>query len=54
MAIIKVRTAIKKTQICAKCNRVIQLNEKYSDTDEKIGKRPWETRKLCSECQPLV
>jgi formate-dependent nitrite reductase cytochrome c552 subunit len=51
MVITKKRTATRKEQKCHDCGRTIAIKESYFDTDEKIGKRPWDTAKVCTECQ---
>ena len=48
--IFKKRQAVKKEQACNKCKKVIGLKEQYWDTGIKIGKKPWETEKVCLDC----
>jgi len=49
--ITKLRTATQRTQTCADCGKVINLNEKYYDSDEKAAPpKPFPTRKFCSIC----
>jgi len=50
MPIVKKRTATLKVQQCGECKRQIELKESYFDTDEKIGKKPWNTLKFCQSC----
>jgi len=52
MTVVKKRTATRKEQQCGVCNRKITLTESYFDTDEKIGKKPWDTKKICTTCHP--
>lgn len=48
--ILKKRQALKKEQVCGECKVVVKLKEYYFDTDLRVGKKPWETQKLCLKC----
>lgn len=44
------RQAVNKEQVCGECNKIIKLKEFYLDTGIKIGKKPWDTKKICLSC----